>query len=137
MTDLASLSSVDVGASRTKKIIFGAVLVVVLGALGVVAVKLITDEPGAKACEHLAELRETDPLADQVIDRLVHYVESRVVQVRVVRGTEHVAVGGSTPDERCHAAIGKLDKAMGHGPFTRLVDCIAGAKTARSAAMCL
>lgn len=89
-----------------------------------------------RATEHLAELRKTDTRADQVIDRLERYVETHVVEQKLVDGYKRVEVHGATPDERCASAIEKLDQAMGHGPFTRLVDCIATAKTARSAALC-
>ena len=136
MQDLASVSTVDVRGSRVKRVVFAVVLAAVVAAAGVIAYTLLTAEPGAKACDHLAELRETDPRADQVIDRLERYVETHVVEQKLVDGQRRVEVSGSTPDERCRSAIDKLDQAMGHGPFTRLVECIASAKTARSAAMC-
>jgi hypothetical protein len=131
-----SLSNLDVSSSRVKGIIFGVILLAVLGVGGYVVFKLATAEPGAKACEHLAELRKTDPLADQVIDKLQHHVEAYVVRDNLVKGATAVKVEGSTPDERCHSAIDYLDKTMGHGPFTRMVDCIASAKSARGAASC-
>jgi hypothetical protein len=131
-----SLSNVDVRVSRTKRIIFAAVIAVVVVAGGIVAFKLITNKPGAKACEHLAEMRKTDPLADKVIEKLVRHVQTSVVKHNLVQGVERVQVSGDTLDDRCENAIDKLDQVMGHGPFMRMVDCIATAKTARSAALC-
>lgn len=136
MQDLASVSNVDVRGSRVKGVVLAIVVLALLGGGGYVVFKLATAKPGAKACEHIAELRKTDPLADQVIDKLVRHVETYVVRDNLVKGQTAVEVSGSTPDERCASAIDYLDKTMGHGPFTRMVDCIATARSARSAAIC-
>ena len=131
-----SVSNVDLRVSRTKRYIFAGVLVAALGVGGFVIFKLATAEPGASACDHLAELAKRDPLADKVIDKLERYVESNVARGNLVKGQTAVEVSGTTPDERCRSAIDYLDKTMGHGPFTRMVDCIATARTARAAAQC-
>ncbi|HEY5928322.1 MAG TPA: hypothetical protein VIV11_41825 [Kofleriaceae bacterium] len=136
MNDPSSVSNVDLRASRTKRFIFAGVLVALFAVGGIVVFKLATAEPGAEACEHLAELAKTDPLADQVVDKLERFVESSVATKNIVKGQTPVEVSGTTPDDRCRSAIDYLDKAMGHGPFTRMVDCIASAKTARAAAQC-
>jgi hypothetical protein len=114
------------------KVVVGLVLLALVGGAGVIVFKLVTDKPGAAACDNLAKL----PDGDQAIAKLERYVESRVVEMRLTK-TERAQVSGSSPAERCESAIETLDKAMTHGQFMRLVDCIAEAKTARSAARCI
>ena len=126
MTDLASSSAVDLGPSRAKKIIVIGGGVALVGVVAAIALKLIFTQPGAAACDNLEQL----PDGDQVVRKLENYVASHVVEQRLV-GTERHEVSG------CRAAIHALDQTMGHGPFTRMTDCIAKAKTAAAASRCI
>ena len=126
MPDLASSSTVDLGPSRTKKIIFIGGGVALVGVVAAIALKLMFTQPGAAACDHL----EAMPDGAQVVRRLENYVASHVVEQHLV-GTERHEVSG------CRAAIHALDQTMGHGPFTRMTSCIEKAKTAAEASRCI
>ena len=131
-----SVSNVDLRASRARRYIFAGVLVAALGIGGFIIFTLATAELGVGACRHLVELAKTEPLHDTVIDNLQRYVESNVVGDNLVDGHSSVHVSGTTPDERCRSAIDYLDRTMGHGPFTRMLDCMAAAQTGRAATQC-
>jgi hypothetical protein len=126
MTDLASSSTVDLGPSRTKKIIIIGSGVALVGVVAAIALKLIFTQPGSAACDRLEEL----PDGDRVVRRLENYVESHVVEANLV-GTERHKVSG------CRAALSALDQTMTHGQFTRMTDCIANAKTSADASRCI
>lgn len=126
MPDAAASSAVDLGPSRAKKIIFIGGGVALVGVVAVIALKLIFTQPGAAACDNLEQL----PDGDRVVRQLENYVASHVVEEHLV-GTERHEVSG------CRAAIQALDATMGHGPFTRMTDCLAKAKTADAASRCI
>lgn len=50
---------------------------------------------------------------------------------------ERARVMGDSAKERCESALDMLDDTLPHGQFMRLIECIAEAKTARSAARCI
>jgi hypothetical protein len=112
--------------SRFTTVIFSIGIAAVVGITAFIVIGLATAQPGAKACDRLDELQ-----AERAVDRLESFVQSRVVRMNIVDGTERVEVSG------CRAAMSELSSAMSHKQFTKLVDCIANAKTANGAARCI
>jgi len=113
--------------SRRLTAIVGALaLVAVLGICGYVVFGLATQQPGEAACDRLDELN-----AERVVKKLERRVSASVVRMKLTEGTERVEVTG------CPAAMETLAKATSHKQFSKLVDCIAGAKTENAAAACL
>jgi hypothetical protein len=125
-------SSFDLAPRGSRRLLLwaGAVAgVAVLAIAAFVVFKLVLAQPGAAACDHFESLAAKDPDRADIVRAIELRVESKVVRYNAV-GTERVKVSG------CRDALATLDKAMPHGQFTRLTDCIEKAKTAATAAAC-
>lgn len=112
--------------SRFVTVVFGVAIAAVVGVTAVIVIGLATNQPGGAACERIDDLH-----ADRATHRLESLVYSRVRKLNVVEGSEPVEVAG------CEAAMSELSGAMSHKQFSKLVDCIANAKTADGAARCI
>jgi hypothetical protein len=126
MPDLAASSSVDLGPSRAKKIIFIGGGVALVAVVAGIALKLIFTQPGSAACDRLDEL----PNGDQVVRRLENHVASHVVRQNLV-DSERYEVSG------CRAAMHALNETMMYSQFKKMTDCIEKAKTAADASRCI
>lgn len=117
------------GARRIVVWLAAAAGLAALGAGAFIVIRLATATPGGAACEHFDALVAKDPNGAEIVRHVERAVESSVVRYGAV-GTERVKISG------CRDALATLDKALPHGQFTRVTDCIESARTARSAARC-
>jgi hypothetical protein len=126
VTDLEPALSLSSKRRRLTGILFGLAIVGVLGVAGYIVFGLVTEQPGAAACDRLDELG-----AERVVQRLERRVSSSVVRMKTIDGTERVEVSG------CRQAMSTLSQVTSHKQFSKLVDCIANASNEATAARCL
>ncbi|MFN0248349.1 MAG: hypothetical protein ACKV2T_15770 [Kofleriaceae bacterium] len=101
---------------------------------GYVAYKYLTHEVGGRACARLDELANSDPDgARAAVENLVRYVETRITNL----DHDRITIDAEGNHDRCVASLEKIEKVLMHGQFTRVVDCIATARDARAARLCI
>lgn len=132
----ANASVPDLNAGKDKwlsRILIVAGIGLAIGG-GFVAYKYLTHEVGGAACKRLDEIAKTDPGgAHDVVEGLVRYVENNITNL----DHDRITINAEGNHDRCVASLEKIEKVLTNGMFTRAVDCIATARDARAASLCL
>lgn len=134
----------EAGASvpnlRAKQPILRLLLVVAALALvagGFVIYRMFQEsrDPGAAACDRIAELAKQDPASwHDLVEAIIGFVQGRTLDSS--DDSKRIIVEGVGDDARCRAVFSGMSRTMPYSRFGPLVDCMSDITTREGARDC-